>query len=64
MESILNKRRAVMAAKTRPDNELLSAGEIFMFPSRVGGGWLRLMKGAMEMALDAYWRLVSPILTK
>jgi len=62
--SILEKRRAVMEVKKTPDKKLLAPGEIFMFPSRVGGGAIRVAKGAMEAALDFYWRIVSPLLTR
>ncbi|MDH5678018.1 MAG: glycosyltransferase family 2 protein [Nitrospinota bacterium] len=64
MGAILQKRRAVMRTKKAPDNRLLAAGEIFMFPSRVGGGAVRLAKGAMELGLDIYWKMVSPLLTR
>jgi GT2 family glycosyltransferase len=62
--SIIKKRRAVMASKKRPDNQLLSAGEIYMFPSMVGGGLMAALKRVLETALDLYWRIVSPLLTK
>ena len=58
------KRKAVMAVKTRPDNQLLAPGEIFIFPSRVGGGIILKLKSAMELGLNTYWRLVSRFLTR
>ncbi|MBI4667357.1 MAG: glycosyltransferase [Nitrospinae bacterium] len=61
---IMEKRRATLSIKKRPDKELLTSGEIFMFPSRLGGGILPKAKKLFEGFLDAYWRVVSPFLTK
>ncbi|MDH5638614.1 MAG: glycosyltransferase family 2 protein [Nitrospinota bacterium] len=60
--AIMEKRRAVMAVKKTPDNKLLAPGEIFMFPSRVGGGAIKAAKAAMEMGLNVYWKIVEPLL--
>ncbi|MDH5509452.1 MAG: glycosyltransferase family 2 protein [Nitrospinota bacterium] len=62
--AIMEKRRAVMAAKKTPDNKLLAPGEIFMFPSRVGSRVMKMAKGAMETGLDIYWWIVGPFLTR
>jgi len=59
---IMAKRRAFMKIKKRRDGELLTSGEIYMFPHRMGGGPLTLVKRAFEGALNAYWRLVRPLL--
>ncbi|MBI5816619.1 MAG: glycosyltransferase family 2 protein [Nitrospinae bacterium] len=61
---IMEKRAAVMAMKKVPDKDLLEAGDIYMFPSRLGGGLARIGKRVFESALKAYWGLVRPLLTK
>jgi len=62
--AIMEKRRAVMAAKRRPDNELLSGGEIYMFPGRVDSSIMMAAKRIMEAFLNAWWGLMKPFLTK
>ncbi len=61
-ESLMARRRKVIAAKKTPDNRLLDAREIFMFGDV--GGLMGVAKGVMETALSLYWKLVSPLLTK
>lgn len=61
---ILEKRRKTQAIKKRPDKELLAAGEIYMFPARLGGGAMKAVKKTVETLLSTYWALVRPLLTK
>lgn len=62
--AITEKRKAVMAVKRRPDNELLNAGEIYMFPGRVNTPLMTAAKWAMEAFLNTWWALVKPFLTR
>ncbi|VAX16293.1 hypothetical protein MNBD_NITROSPINAE03-670, partial [hydrothermal vent metagenome] len=61
---IILKRKKVLLAKKAPDNELLTTGEIYMFSHRLGGGVMASLKHIMETALNGYWRIVRPWLTK
>lgn len=61
---IMRKRASTQSMKQRADRELLDSGEIFIFPSRLGGGLLPVMKKAFERGLDAYFALVRPFLSK
>jgi hypothetical protein len=61
---IMEKRSATLSMKKRPDRELLSSGEIFIFPSRLGGGIVPVIKKVFESGLDAYFALVRPFLSK
>ncbi|VAX17954.1 hypothetical protein MNBD_NITROSPINAE02-512, partial [hydrothermal vent metagenome] len=46
-----------------PDNELLSSGEIFVFPARLGAAFV-VIKNVFETILNGYWVIVRPFLTK
>ncbi len=61
---IMEKRKAAQSIKRVPDNQLLRSGEIYMFPSRMGGSVIAVFKRMFEATLDIYWFLVSPFLTK
>jgi len=61
---LMERRRAFMAMKKVADKDLLSGGEIYIFPSRLGGGFMTAAKKAFEAFLGAYWAAVRPFLTK
>lgn len=64
MGRVMGKRAETQRMKKRPDRELLASGEIYMFPSRFGGGIVPVMKKLFESGLDAYFTLVRPFLSK
>lgn len=64
MGHIMKKRSVTLSMKKRPDRELLSSGEIFIFPSRLGGGLVPVMKKVFESGLTAYFALIRPFLSK
>ncbi|MBF0633025.1 MAG: glycosyltransferase [Nitrospinae bacterium] len=64
MSRIMEKRSETQSMKKRPDRELLASGEIYMFPSRLGGGIVPFMKKVFEGGLSAYFALVRPLLSK
>lgn len=59
---ILARRRKFIASKSVPDSALLTAGEIFVFPSRMGGAAVMAVKRVVEIFFNTYWRLVRPLL--
>lgn len=64
MGHIMKKRSVTQSMKKRPDRELLASGEIYMFPSRLGGGFVPMMKKIFESGLDAYFALIRPFLSR
>jgi len=59
---ILRKRKTVMSMKRVSDAQLLSGGEIYMFPSHMGGGLIPALKNVFEKFLNLYWAAVRPFL--
>jgi hypothetical protein len=64
MGHIMKKRSETQSMKKRPDREMLASGEIYMFPSRLSGGIVPVMKKLFESGLDAYFALIRPFLSK
>lgn len=63
-DRIMEKRQHMKGLKRKPDKELLSTGEIFVFPSRLKSKTLVWIKKIFESILNLYWALVRPMLTK
>lgn len=59
---IMAVRRKFIVSKSVADSALLEAGEIFVFPSRMGGAAVMAVKRAVEIFFNTYWRLVRPLL--
>ncbi len=59
---IMEKRKKFMAIKKSGDGDMLTSGEIYMFPHRMGGKTMMLLKSLFEKLLDGYWRMVRPLL--
>lgn len=63
LPATMEKRRRLQAGKKTPDGELLTSGEIFMFPYRLGGP-LAAAKAVFEAFFNGYWRIVRPFLAR
>jgi len=62
LRSIMTVRRRVQARRGRRDAELMTCGRIFIAPEYVDSRILSTGFGALNHALDGYWRLIRRLL--
>lgn len=59
--TVWRKRRAAQRRRVVPDRELLSGGPLPLAPGVIGNRWVAGAIGGLSGGLNAYWRLIRPM---